>query len=729
MDNYIGDHKYSPLRKGTRCLYKNDGSFPPKDASPDDVYLTGSTANYHMETTGDIRILDLLPGSFGDPLQCRLRVAAIESNPAYDALSYMWGDPSLPKASIYLDKEVFPVTQSLESALRHVRLQDSVRHLWADAVCINQRDKKERGNQVHLMKEIYSRADTVRVWIDVELSPEVPVVRKLFTLRLQDNDDQLGNDPKFWTRLLPLLQNRYWNRLWIQQELLFASKLVFHCRKVPIPGNCLMALQLQIFRKLHDCGGPFTINDSWSLFESLKSTPMVPSRNLACSQEMMRNKVPVDPLTLRPDFTLLPPKARWQLDPRKWGPHLSTSSIYLLGMLRQSQSLEVTAPRDRVNATMNLVIDYDDDGYEADYEQDIAEVYLRVAELLPWACNSLQFLTMAKTYTLPDPEVQGLPSWAPNWNTPGNAEYFLRPFQAAGYLPMYGTPFQSTMEDGVLHARGFKYATVGRTLSTTNNTLSPLSNLLSLFMSTVKSTIYHYGDIQKLAFTLTGPAMAELRIPRNYFSEDEAVIYTAILLGYSIVNPYLRMVDLFPRAKKVFDNSEKKIRAALLALQKSLNLCCSCIRYLYLEGESNSVPEMRGKTERFGNFIQLVYKTLSAGCLASIISSKITPTTMPTTTFAITEGKALVKPGDEIWILFGCPTPMVLRRDMPYFNVASPIYVFDIMYGEAMDGVTTPDDNFGGWSIILETGILGPAPAEPYISGKSKWEVKVIRLR
>lgn len=729
MDNYIGNHKYSPLRKGTRCLYKNDGSFPPKDASPDDVCLTGSTANYHMETTGDIRILDLLPGSFGDPLQCRLRVEAIESNPAYDALSYMWGDPSLPKASIYLDNKVFPVTQSLESALRHVRLQDSVRHLWADAVCINQRDKKERGNQVHLMKEIYSRADTVRVWIDVELSPEVPVVRKLFTLRLQDNDDQLGNDPKFWTRLLPLLQNRYWNRLWIQQELLFASILVFHCRKVPIPGNCLMALQLQIFRKLHDCGGPFTINDSWSLLESHKSTPMVPSRNLACSREMMRNKVPVDPLTLRPDFTLLPPKARWQLDPRKWGPHLSTSSIYLLGMLRQSQSLEVTDPRDRVNATMNLVIDYDDDGYEADYEQDIAEVYLRVAELLPWACNSLQFLTMAKTCTLPDPEVQGLPSWAPNWNTPGNAEYFLSSFHAAGDLPMYSTPFQADMEDGFLHARGFKYATVDRTLSTTDNASTPFSVLSNLFITVVKSAICHYGDIKKLASTLTGPAMAELRIARDYFSESEAILYTGILLDYSFVTPGVRIADLFPYATKVYKHSQRELRFVLLALRKFRHLRPLCLSWLDLEKESAVVERTVDQTERFGHFIQLIHKTLSSGCLASI-SPIVNPKSTPSISLAITEGKALVKPGDEIWILFGCPTPMVLRRAMPYFLVASPTYVFDIMNGEAMDGVECPDDDkFGGWPRVLERGSLGPSCQESYVSGRSGWEVEVIRLR
>lgn len=147
MDRYTGNCNHLPLRRGRRALYKTDGTFPPPDVTAGTLCLTGSTTKYRMETTGDLRILELLPGSFDDPLHCRLRVAAIESDPIYDALSYMWGD-LFSNGRIFLDGEAFPVTGSLEDALRHVRLRDSVRCLWADAVCINQSDVKERGNQV-----------------------------------------------------------------------------------------------------------------------------------------------------------------------------------------------------------------------------------------------------------------------------------------------------------------------------------------------------------------------------------------------------------------------------------------------------------------------------------------------------------------------------------------------------------------------------------------------------
>jgi hypothetical protein len=74
MELYTGAYYYSPLRKGERRLYRNDGTYPPTDAPEDTLFITGSTSNYHLETTGDIRVLTLLPGSFRDPIQCRLTV-------------------------------------------------------------------------------------------------------------------------------------------------------------------------------------------------------------------------------------------------------------------------------------------------------------------------------------------------------------------------------------------------------------------------------------------------------------------------------------------------------------------------------------------------------------------------------------------------------------------------------------------------------------------------------
>jgi len=82
---------FLPLRVGTRRLYKNDGSFlpdlPEAEDTEDTVFHTASTRNYHIVTTGDIRVLSLLPGLFDDPLRCQLAVEPIEQQPMYDVLS------------------------------------------------------------------------------------------------------------------------------------------------------------------------------------------------------------------------------------------------------------------------------------------------------------------------------------------------------------------------------------------------------------------------------------------------------------------------------------------------------------------------------------------------------------------------------------------------------------------------------------------------------------------
>jgi len=286
---------------------------------------------------------------------------------------------------------------------------------------------------------------------------------------------------------------------------------------------------------------------------------------------------------------------------------------------------------------------------------------------------------------------------------------------------MYGTPFSGREdEDDVLRARGFRYAKVNGTLSSTNNAFSPLAVLSHLFISINESTGCHFDDMKNLGCTITGPAISELRIGPDYLSRNEIVLYTGILLGYSFVTPGLRIVDLLPYAADVYDQSQRDLKVAIRALRKFRNLRPSCLRWLDLESLSAAVQETQNQTERFGHFVQLAHKTLSSGCLASTSSA---------TTLAITEGKALVKVGDEIWIVFGCPTPMVLRRTASHFLVVSPAYICDIMNGEAMDGVTTPDDNYGGWPRVLAEGRLGTTPAFSYESGRSNRWVEVIRIR
>ncbi|KAF2034246.1 hypothetical protein EK21DRAFT_41779, partial [Setomelanomma holmii] len=81
-----------------------------------------------------------------------------------DALSYMWGDPT-PTDKIKLQGTPLPIANNLATALRSLRYADKSLLTWIVAICINQQDLSERSKHVQLMRQLYRRAATVRVWI------------------------------------------------------------------------------------------------------------------------------------------------------------------------------------------------------------------------------------------------------------------------------------------------------------------------------------------------------------------------------------------------------------------------------------------------------------------------------------------------------------------------------------------------------------------------------------
>ncbi|KAF2005452.1 hypothetical protein P154DRAFT_424541, partial [Amniculicola lignicola CBS 123094] len=84
-------------------------------------------------SSSSIRILTLLPGKSYENIRCELREERLDSNPKYEALSYVWGNPANSRV-VMLHRCIHRVTSNLESALRHLRLPDRNRYLWIDAL-------------------------------------------------------------------------------------------------------------------------------------------------------------------------------------------------------------------------------------------------------------------------------------------------------------------------------------------------------------------------------------------------------------------------------------------------------------------------------------------------------------------------------------------------------------------------------------------------------------------
>ncbi|KAJ8119134.1 hypothetical protein OPT61_g13 [Boeremia exigua] len=110
-----------------------------------------------------IRILKLSRGSSDAPIRCELQVVSLDNDPYYEVLSYVWGDCNITKP-IHVDEVCFSATVNLFDFLHSLRLVSTDRLLWADAICINQKDEVEKSHQIGLMTRIYRQAKEAHVW-------------------------------------------------------------------------------------------------------------------------------------------------------------------------------------------------------------------------------------------------------------------------------------------------------------------------------------------------------------------------------------------------------------------------------------------------------------------------------------------------------------------------------------------------------------------------------------
>jgi hypothetical protein len=119
-----------------------------------------------------IRILTLESGQQDEPLKGILDFVNVNSTGSYEPISYVWGPPNfVHEISIVVVGGVerpIKLTSSLYEALKRLRLCHSKRRVWADQICINQHNLKERSQQMQFMNAIYKNASHVLVWLGLD---------------------------------------------------------------------------------------------------------------------------------------------------------------------------------------------------------------------------------------------------------------------------------------------------------------------------------------------------------------------------------------------------------------------------------------------------------------------------------------------------------------------------------------------------------------------------------
>ncbi len=175
---------------------------------------------YRSLLPDSIRLLRLLPHEDENaPIRCELFDYSLRSSGRrihlYDALSYVWGDTNNPR-SIYIGEYDMPVTKNLYAALSHLRNFSIERVLWVDAICINQKNNEEKGQQIQLMAKIYSQANRVLVWLGEAADNSGQALEKIRAAGGKAPD--FLNNKTIQLAVLGLLQRDWFQRIWVREH-------------------------------------------------------------------------------------------------------------------------------------------------------------------------------------------------------------------------------------------------------------------------------------------------------------------------------------------------------------------------------------------------------------------------------------------------------------------------------------------------------------------------------
>ncbi|KAI7781623.1 HET-domain-containing protein [Diaporthe eres] len=179
----------------------------------------------------EIRLTEIYPGDWNDPIACQLHYVPLDRNASldyvalslYSALRQLrsfgtTGDEAQPAVR-------FDTTDPVQLPEPKVNLQKF--RLWADALCINQKDNKDQEHQIPLMGQIYRCANDVFVWLGENEPQDEPLFRGLSEALLIGEYLDPGFAETFEKHVVAakkLLLRPWFTRLWVVQEIALPAK-------------------------------------------------------------------------------------------------------------------------------------------------------------------------------------------------------------------------------------------------------------------------------------------------------------------------------------------------------------------------------------------------------------------------------------------------------------------------------------------------------------------------
>ncbi|CAN9445494.1 unnamed protein product [Alternaria sp. RS040] len=402
-----------------------------------------------------IRILKLQPDKAEDDIQCSLETIQIgTSKDAYEAISYVWGDAK-HTVDVWCNGLQVPITGSLASALRNFRHPSEPRLLWADALCINQKDDQEKGHQVKRMGQVYANAKCVLVWLGCDSKN---VAEDTFALICEANAyfgvsfAKAGNntrrmelfeepypisiDQDRWSGVVELFKFPWFKRVWTVQEVAVAAE----CRMFWGSANIDIADVLEI------CVWLRVKPEFSTIVERIVGKIEYRSRRGIALYFHYNTHRPISWQQSRAGLTYIAAKNKEKT---------------LCRVLRASRDLKATDPRDHVYAFLGCPVAKDGEGrvlVDADYTSSIHVLNIRLAHAL-MKCPTEGPLVLSDVGHRSRESLlnSGYPSWVPAWHVPG--QYRVRIVDPSYWYRAGGsTKFSTTInpdEEALLTVGGF----------------------------------------------------------------------------------------------------------------------------------------------------------------------------------------------------------------------------------------------------------------------------------
>jgi hypothetical protein len=370
-----------------------------------------SSALYAEVPLGDpqseIRLLTVFPSIFKNaPIKCHLHSVAIASPGEYEGLSYHWWGPI--KNHISVNDIPTPVRKNLYNALIELRQAAKPRVLWVDAICIDQERNEENGeksHQLHLMPQIYRKAQRTVAWFGVEpLNAEWAVVLNDFVERLLGIKQRLQqteqwaamvgttahyldegkrrehgvprDDDDGW-KFLRFLVTRSWaERVWVIQEAAVSQDTIIQCGRY--------------FFNMEDIAIASSL--MWTL--GVKEATSMPTSFKSTWAECIKHK--------------------------------SGTQRTLLSLVIRHWLCDATMPHDKIYALCGLASDFGEDGLDIkfDYTKSGDEVYTEFAQAALKTYRNLDIFSALAPFH--KDRSANLPSWVPDWRVFNNGTLIYR---------------------------------------------------------------------------------------------------------------------------------------------------------------------------------------------------------------------------------------------------------------------------------------------------------------